>query len=65
MLDKKKYVINIKSLKQALNLGLVLKKCIEPLNSIKPYIDMNADLRKTRNIDFRKDFFKVGEQCSF
>ena len=26
---------------------------------------MDADQRKTRNIEFRKDFFKVGEQCSF
>ena len=30
--DKKEYVIHIRNLKQALNHGLVLKKCIETLN---------------------------------
>ena len=32
--DKKEYVIHIRNLKQALNHGLVLKKCIETLNLI-------------------------------
>ena len=30
--DKKEYVIHIKTLKQAINHKLVLKKCIESLN---------------------------------
>ena len=34
MHDKKEYVIHIRNLKQALNHGLVLKKCIETLNLI-------------------------------
>ena len=42
--------------KQALNLELVLKKCIESLNSIKPYIDMNKDLRKKQKIISKKIF---------
>ena len=33
--DKKKYVIDIRNLKQSLNHGLVLRKCIKSLNSIK------------------------------
>ena len=40
--DKEKYVIHIRALKQALNHGLVLLIWI----LIKPYIDMNAKLRK-------------------
>ena len=33
--DKKEYVVHIRTIKQAANHGLVLKKCIEPLNQIK------------------------------
>ena len=33
--DKKEYVIHTGNLKQALNHGLVLKKCVESLNSIR------------------------------
>ena len=33
--DKKEYVIHVRNLKQALNYGLVWKKYIESLNSIK------------------------------
>ena len=35
--DKKKYIVHIKSLKQALNHGLKLKKYIELLNLIKEH----------------------------
>ena len=35
--DKKEYVIYIKSLKQTLNHGLILKKYIEKLNLIKKH----------------------------
>ena len=49
--DKKKYVVHIRSLKQALNRGLILKKVhrIIQFNQeawLKPYIDMNTELRK-------------------
>ena len=50
--SKNDYVIHIRSLKQALNHGLILKKFHrviqfnqEPL--FKPYIDMNTELKKT------------------
>ena len=49
--DKKKYVVHMNSLKQALNHGLKLKKIhrIIEFNQeacLKPYIDMNTELRK-------------------
>ena len=52
LLNKKKYTVHIRSLKQALNHGLKLKKVhrIIEFNQeewLKPYIDMNTELRKT------------------
>ena len=49
--DKTEYGVHIRNLKQTLNYGLVLKKGhrIIKFNQkawVKPYIDMNADLRK-------------------
>ena len=49
--DKEKYVIHINNLKQALDYGLVLKKENRITKSnqkawLKPYIDINEDLRK-------------------
>ena len=49
--NKKKYVVHIRSLKQALSHGLKLKKVhrITEFNQeawLKPYIDMNTELRK-------------------
>ena len=49
--DKTEYVIHIKSLKQVLNHGLVLKKVDRVIKFnqsawLKPYINMNTDLRK-------------------
>ena len=62
--NKKKYIVHIRSLKQALNHGLKLKKVhrIIEFNKeswLKPYIDMNTELRKTAKNDFEKDFFKL------
>ena len=62
--NKKKYVVHIRSLKQALNHGLQLKKVhrIIEFNQeawLKPYIDMNTELRKIAKNDFEKDFFKL------
>ena len=60
--DKTEYVIHIRNLKQALNHGLVLKKVHRVIKfnqntRLKPYIDMNTDLRKKAKSDFEKDFF--------
>ena len=68
--NKKNYVVHIKSLKQALNHGLKFKKVhrIIEFNQeawLKPYIDMNAELRKLAKYDFEKDFFKLMNNAVF
>ena len=62
--DKKDYVVRIRSLKQALNHGLILKKVHRVIQFnqkiwLKAYIDMNTELRKQAKVDFEKDFFKL------
>ena len=68
--NKKKYVEHIKSLKQALNHGLKLKRVhrIIEFNQkawLKPYIDMNTELRKLAKDDFEKDLFKLMNNAVF
>ena len=60
LLNKKKYVVHINSLKQALNHALKLKKIHRVIEFnqkawLKPYIDMNTELRKVADNDF--DFY--------
>ena len=62
--NKKKYVVHIKSLKQALNHGLKLKRVHRVIEFnqkawLKPYIEMNTELRKLAKDDFEKDLFKL------
>ena len=68
--NKKKYVVHIRSLKQALDHGLKLKKVyrIIEINQeawLKPYIVMNTELRKLANNDFEKDFYKLMNNSVF
>ena len=68
--NKKKYVVHIRSLKQALNRGLKLKKVqrIIEFNQeawLKPYIVMNTELRKIAKNDYEKDFFKLMNNAVF
>ena len=68
--NKKKYVVHIRSLKQALNHGLKLKKVhrIIEFNQeawLKTYIDMNTELRKLAKNDLEKDFFKLINNAVF
>ena len=68
--NKKKYVVHVNSLKQALNHGLKLKKNhrIIEFNQeawLKPYIDMNTELRKLAKNDFEKDLFKLMNNSVF
>ena len=57
-------LIHIRNLKQALNHGLILKKDnrVAKFNQnsrLKPYIDMNTDLRRKAKNDFAKYCFKL------
>ena len=68
--NKKKYVVHIRSLKQALNHGFKFKKVQRIIEfnkkaSLKPYIDMNTELRKIAKNDFEKDFFKLMNNSVF
>ena len=68
--DKKDYIVHIRSLKQALNHGLLLKKVHRVIQFnqkawVKAYIDMNTELRKQAKNDFEKDFFKLMNNAVF
>ena len=68
--NKKKYVVHIKSLKQALNHGLKFKKIrrIIEFNQkawLKPYIDINTELSKLAKDDFEEDLFKLMNNAVF
>ena len=70
LLNKNEYVVHIKSLKEALNHGLKLKIVhrIIKFNQkawLKPYIDMNNELRKLAKDDFEKDLFKLMNNAVF
>ena len=67
---KKKYFVHIRSLKQALNHGLKLKKVHKMIEYnqeewLKPYIDIKTKLRKIAKNDFEKDFFKLMNNAVF
>ena len=70
LFNKKKYVVHINALKQALNHGLKLKKIHRVIEFnqeawLKPYIDMNTELRKAAENDFEKDLFKLMNNSVF
>ena len=60
----KKYLAHIRTSKQALNYGIMLKKLhrvikVNQKAYLKPYIDLNTKLKKEANNDFEKYFFKL------
>ena len=62
--DKENYSIHIVALKQALNHGLILKKVHSVVTFrqeawLKPYMDLNTELRKNAKNEFEKDFYKL------
>ena len=68
--DKEIYVIHINALKQALYHGLRLINVHRVIKFnqeawLKPYIDMNTELRKEAKNDFEKDFFKLMNNSVF
>ena len=69
-LIRKKYVVHINALKQALNHGLKFKKIHRVIEFnqkawLKPYIDMNTELRKAAKNDFEKDLLKLMNNSVF
>ena len=68
--DKKKYVIHVKALKQALDHGLVLERIHRVIQFkqsawMKEYIDFNTRLRTVAKNDFEKDFYKLRNNSVF
>ena len=68
--DKKGYIAHIRNIKQALNHGLKLKKVHKAIafsqeTWLKPYIDINTELRKEPKNNFVKDFYKLMNNAVF
>ena len=67
---KKRYVIHIRALEQALKHGLVLERIHRAIKFkhsawMKEYIDFNAMLRTAATNDFEKDFYKLMDNAVF
>ena len=70
LFDKKKYVIHIRALDQALKHGLVLEKIHRAIDFdqsawMKGYIDFNTQFRTQAKNDFEKDFYKLMNNSVF
>ena len=68
--DKEKYVIHTRALKQALNDGLILREVHRMIEFkqkawLKPYIDINTELRKKAQNKFEKNVFKLMNNSVF
>ena len=68
--DKENYHVHILTLKQPLNHGLKFKKVHRAVKFIqefwlKPYIEMNTEVRMKAKTDFEKDFFKLMHNSVF
>ena len=62
--DKKEYILHCKNLKLYLKLGMKLRKIYRVLefeqnDFLKPYIELNTELRKKAETEFEKDLWKL------
>ena len=67
---KRKYVVHIKALKQAIDHGLVLERIHRAIKFkqsawMREYIDFNTKLRTAAKNDFEKDFYKLMNNLVF
>ncbi len=68
--DKTKYVLHHENLKLYLRLGIKLTKVHRGITFVetdfmKPYIDLNTDMRSKGTTDFEKDFYKLMNNSVF
>ena len=68
--DKKNYIIHERALKQAMDHGLILEKVNRVIHFnretwLKPYIDMNTELRTKNKNDFEKDLLQLMNNSVF
>ena len=68
--DKQNYVIHIEALNQVIKHRLIIEKVHQAIEFnhsawLKPYIDMNTELRAKAMNDFKKNFFKLMNNAVF